>query len=316
MPYAGEDLTKRLGTCGRNRTADDRARIGSRRGAGDADYGIKRKTSLICPAGPPWAACTPGNSPSEMTRKLLALLVCTALPLPALAQTHVIAELGTAPLIGRVASTQQLQTDVSKQRQIFEAAGLQLGLTPEEYAQFEQRIAQRRLAYVVIPRRLDAMSWRSGGRVHVLHDVLIPAHTMGWEVDLREHDRIVALFIPNKCGNLSLLRKPAPLLASTAPVVKDVAIAPSPSPAPTLAPTPAPAASPAIAPSPAPYANLAMSTSNAPAHHFRAWPLLLLPLIALLVSHGHSGPAAPPMAPALPGAPTPPPAGCPTPAPH
>ena len=255
-----------------------------------------------------------------MMRKLLALLLCTALPLPALAQTHVIAELGTAPLIGQVASTQQLQNDVSKQRDIFEAAGLQLGLTPAEFTQFEGQIARRRLTYVVIPRRLDAMSWRSGGRVHVLHDVLIPANTMGWEVDLREHDRILALFIPNKCGNLSLLRKPAPLLAA-APMVKDFAIAPAPSPVPTLAPTPAPAATPvptpAVAPTPAPYTSLAMSTSNAPpSHHFRAWPLLLLPLIAMLVSHGHSAPFAPPMAPALPAAPTPPPAGCPTPAPH
>lgn len=251
-----------------------------------------------------------------MMRKLLALLLCTALPLPALAQTHVIAELGTAPLIGRVASTQQLQNDVSRQRDIFEAAGLQLGLTPAEFAQFQRQIAQRRLTYVVIPRRLDAMSWRSGGRVHVLHDVLIPANTMGWEVDLREHDRILALFIPNKCGNLSLLRKPAPLLAHAAPpVVKDVAFVATPSPAPTLAPTPAPAATPAVAPTPAPYTSLAMSTSNAPSHHFRAWPLLLLPLIAMLVTHGHSGPAAP-MVPALPAAPTPPPVGCPTPAPH
>lgn len=251
-----------------------------------------------------------------MMRKLLALLLCTALPLPALAQTHVIAELGTAPLIGQVASTQQLQNDVSKQRDIFESAGLQLGLTPAEFTQFERKIAQRRLTYVVIPRRLDAMSWRSGGRVHVLHDVEVPANTRGWEVDLREHNRILALFIPNKCGNLSLLRKPAPLLAQAAPQVKDVAIAPTPSPVPAPAATPVPAATPAVAPTPAPYTSLAMSTSTAPVHHFRAWPLLLLPLIAMFVSHGHSGPVSSPLVPALPAAPTPPPAGCPTPAPH
>ena len=251
-----------------------------------------------------------------MMRKLLALLLCTALPMPAIAQTHVIAELGTAPLIGQVASTQQLQSDVSKQRAVFQAAGAGLGLTPAEFVQFSQRIADRQLSYVVIPRHLDAMSWRSGGRVHVLRDVVIPPHTMGWEVDLVEHDRIVALFIPNKCGNLSVLRKPAPHLARTAPVETAVAQAPSPAPAPTLAPAAAPPSAPAT---PAPYTTVAMSTPAAPAHHFRAWPLLLLPIIALLASHGHSSPpvGTAPLIPAVPAAPTPAPvAGCPTPAPH
>lgn len=244
-----------------------------------------------------------------MKRRLLALLLCTALPLPAVAQTHVIAELGTAPLIGRVASTKQLQNDVRKQHAVFEAAGEGLGLTPAEFTQFEQRIAQRQLTYVVIPRHLDAMSWRSAGRVHVLHDVVIPAQTMGWEVDLREGDRILALFIPNKCGNLSLLRKPAPRLARVAPA--HIAVA-TPSPTPSAAPVVVPPPTPAPAPTPAPYTKLSMSTGSAPTHHFRAWPLLLLPIIALFASHGHSGPvhAAP-----LPVVAAPPVTTCPTPAP-
>lgn len=255
---------------------------------------------------------------SEMARKLVMLLLCLALPLPALAQPHVIAELGTAPLIGQVASTAQLQNDVSKQREIFAQAGIELGLTPAEFEQFSQRIEQRRLTYVVIPRHLDAMSWRSGGRVHVLHDVVIPARTMGWEVDLAERGQIVALFIPNKCGNLSLLRKPQPVIARTAPIAQHVAQA-APSPTPAATPVPAPAAAPAAAPStPAPYTSVAMSTG--PTHHFRAWPLLLLlPVVALIASHGHSSSpiTSSPLTPAIPPpAPTPAPvAGCPTPSP-
>ena len=253
-----------------------------------------------------------------MKRKLLALLVCAALPIPALAQPHVIAELGTAPLIGQVASTQQLQSDVRAQRAVFEAAGRDLGLTSAEFAQFEQRIERRDLTYVVIPRHLDAMSWRSGGRVHVLHDVIVPAGTHGWEVDLREGSQILALFIPNRCGNLSLLRRPAPRLAR-APQVKALSQAPLPAPPPVALSTQAPLAPPTpvpAAPTPAPYASLAMSTSPAPAppaHHFRAWPLLLIPIVALFASHhGGTGPV---VSGPLPASGPPAVVGCPTPKP-
>ncbi|HET9096021.1 MAG TPA: hypothetical protein VFN37_05130 [Candidatus Baltobacteraceae bacterium] len=49
-------------------------------------------------------------------------------------------------------------------------------------------------------------------------------------------------------------------------------------------------------------------------HHFRARPLLLLPIIAVFVSRGRAGPPAFAPAPIAPGS-NPPPAGCPTPAP-
>ncbi len=249
-----------------------------------------------------------------MIRRILAALLCAALPAPALAQTHVVAELGTAPLIGQVASTQQLQADVTKQRALFAAAGSELGLTPSEYAQFEQRISDRQLAYVTIPRHLDAMSWRSGGRVHVLHDVVIPAGTRGWEVDLREPGRIVALFVPNKCGNLSILRRPAPAIARAPQPVTA-----TPAPIATLAPDAEPAVAvfaPKPAPALAPYTSVAASTGSAPAHHFRAWPLLLLvPIVALLAAHGHStAVSSSPLMPAIPPA-VPPPAPAPTPLP-
>jgi hypothetical protein len=247
-----------------------------------------------------------------MKRKISALLLCIALPLPAYAQTHVIAQLGTAPLIGRVASTRQLQTDVDKQRSLFFAAGRGLGLTTGEFALFAQRIARRELTYVVIPRHLDAMTWRSNGRVHVVRDVVIPPDTMGWEVDLREPSRILALFIPNACGNLSLLRKPAPLVAQNAPHVAPRASQPAVQP--LMPASPAFAAPPAPAATPAPLTEITVAASPQPAHHLRAWPLLLLPLIAFFASHGHGGGA---VTIGSPGAltPTPAPAGCPTPTP-
>lgn len=249
-----------------------------------------------------------------MLQRVLALMLCAALPLPALAQTHVIAELGTAPLIGQVASTAQLKHDVRNERSLFLAAGSGLGLTPAEFTAFEQQIAGGNLTYVTIPRKLDAMSWRSGTRVRVLHDVLIPANTKGWEVDIAEAGQTVALFIPNKCGNLSLVRRRVPMVARIAPVqeppmpavVDATQFAPPPAPLP--APLPEPVATPP------PYADAAMSTP--PTHHTRLWPLLLLvPVVAMFASHGHSGPIG--LTPVAPAAPAPPPvAGCPTPAPH
>lgn len=258
----------------------------------------------------------------KLARIFTALLLAAAMPLPALAQPHVIAQLGTAPLIGQISSTPELQTDVTRQSRLFQTAGTKLGLTPAEYAQFESRISSRQLAYVTIPRHLDAMSWSSGGRVYVLHDVVIPAKTKGWEIDLQEGHQIVALFIPARCGNLSVLRKPMPAIAKAAPAPR-VAVEAAATAPPQSEQTPAPEAMPAAvalpaapAATPAPYQAAAVAT---PTHHARLWPLaLLIPVIALLVSH-HGGNAVPPIGTttltAPPSAPTPPPASCPTPAP-
>lgn len=253
-------------------------------------------------------------------RSLVALLLAAAIPAPAFARTHVIAELGTAPLIGQIDSTQQLQTDAVRNAHLFNAAGHRLGLTPSEYAQMQAQIGSKRLAYVTIPRHLDAMTWSSGGNVYVLHDVMIPAGTKGWEIDLRENHQVVALFIPAKCGNLSLLRRPLPAIAmaKSRPVAVEAA-ATAPPAAPIVAAAPAPAYVPPAAPAatPPPYQALAASTApaSAPAasaaHHFRLWPLLALPLLALIAGHGSVSSAPTSFGSTL-AAPV---AGCPTPAP-
>jgi hypothetical protein len=67
----------------------------------------------------------------------IVVLLCIVLPLRALARPHLIFELGSAPLIGRVASIQQLQSDVCKQYALFlVAAGQEFGLTPAEFQHF------------------------------------------------------------------------------------------------------------------------------------------------------------------------------------
>lgn len=256
-------------------------------------------------------------------RYFLAPLLALAMAAPALAQPHVIAQLGTAPLIGQIDSTQTLQTDVARNERLFATAGTKLGLSASEYRQVRERITESRLAYVTIPRHLDAMTWSSNGRVYVLHDVIIPAAVKGWEVDLRENGQMVAVFIPNKCGNLSVVRKPMPAVAVLPTRVEAARTAPAaPAPVAVEAAATAPPPEAAPAPTPAPYSTLATSSAPAPApaaaaHHF-PWLLLALPVLALVGSHGGGSTHTLPIASTgpIPGGPTPPPVSCPTPVPH
>lgn len=139
---------------------------------------------------------------------------------PALAKPTVIAELGTAPLLGTSASTAQMRARVAHNEGILSAAAVRVGLSAGEYAQFHAAIDDSRVAWVTLPRHLDAMTWQGGGKVYALHDVVIPANTHGWEVDIRSRGQILALYMPAKCGNLSLVRKAAPVIAhhAVAPV--------------------------------------------------------------------------------------------------
>ncbi len=176
----------------------------------------------------------------------------------------------------------------------------------------------------MIPRRLDAMSWSSGGHVYVVHDVLIPASTYGWEIDLQETDHIVALFVPARCGNLSLLRGPLPAIAK-APVAPPRVAVEAAATAPPVQEAPAVSMPATPAPTPAPYESVAASTPAT--HHLGWWPLLIVPIVAMLVSsHGASGHPSlsipplsngpPPSTPSIPIAPTPPPTGCTPPPAH
>ncbi len=135
-----------------------------------------------------------------------------AVATPAMASTQ-IAALGRAPLVGQIASTTQLRADFDTFDERFTAAAKKMGLTPAEFREARKQFAFGSPAYVTIPRHLDYMSSAEAGHVSVLHDVTIPADQHGWEVDIRESDRTLAIFVPNACGNLSLLVRPATKLA-------------------------------------------------------------------------------------------------------
>jgi len=134
--------------------------------------------------------------------------------LPALAQPIEIATLGRAPLMGTSTSAAELQGNFKKNEALMRQAGMDIGLTSEQYEQFRLALEVGKPNWVTVPRHLDAMTWQAGGRVHVLHDVIIPANQKGVEVDLHSGDKVIALFLPAKCGNLSVIRRTVPHVAT------------------------------------------------------------------------------------------------------
>jgi hypothetical protein len=219
-----------------------------------------------------------------ITRAAAAALLVAMTGLPALAQPIEIATLGRAPLMGQSTNAAELQYNFKHNEAMMRQAGMDLGLTNEQYEQFRLALEVGKPNWVTVPRHLDAMTWASGGRVHVLHDVVIPANQKGVEVDLPAGDKVIALFLPAKCGNLSVIRRPVRHVAAVRnfPVPHVAAVtAPAPPPQQTVAvvqPEPAPLVAPAVPiPPPVPVV-----------HH----GINLLPLAALLpfLVHGSSTP--------------------------
>ncbi|MBV8639591.1 MAG: hypothetical protein JO322_16045 [Candidatus Eremiobacteraeota bacterium] len=214
---------------------------------------------------------------------MLALLLAVAVPTSVLARPRVIGDLNNGALLGQISDTATLQNDFTDQRALLAQASRQLGLTPADFAEVANDIAQGRARYVEIPRHLDGMAGQHGGRAFAVHNVVIPAHVYGWEVDLERPAHVVRVFVPNRCGNISYLvvRSHRVVAAApdhvTAPIVPPVAVAPSPAPVLASEATPAPPvlAMTPVAPAPAPAA-----------HHFAVLPWLALGLIGLTLAHG------------------------------
>lgn len=213
---------------------------------------------------------------------VLALaLACSGV---ATAKTTTIAELGSAPLLGSIASTAQLRADVAHHGTVLADAAQRLGVTSVEYRHFRQAVAAGDAHWVTVPRRLDAMSWRVGRRVHVIRDVQIPAGTHGWQVDLDEGGRMVSLYMPARCGNLSLVVRPIRRVARLPKPLVAAAVH-QPAPPPVEAPA-------AVAPAPEAPAEVAVQPTPVPrieAPIYRATRFSPLAIIPILFGFGHAG---------------------------
>jgi hypothetical protein len=224
-----------------------------------------------------------------MTRTVAAAVLVVMTGLPALAQPIEIATLGRAPLMGESTSAGELQSNFRKNEALMRRAGMGLGLTPEQYEQFRLALDVGKPNWVTVPRHLDAMTWAAGGEVHVLRDVIIPPNLKGLEVDLHSGDNIIALFLPAKCGNLSVIRRSLPHIAAVRnfPVPHVAAVtAPAPPQRQTVAVAPPVEVPPLVAAVPPPPVPIA-----AVHHGFGLWPLAaVLPFLV----RGSSTPGSPP----------------------
>ena len=219
--------------------------------------------------------------PSSRRTLAVTVVMVVATVAPAFAKPTEISSLGHAPLMGESTSRGELADNVRTHEAVLRRAALKLGLTPEQYRRFRLAVDSGSSQWVTIPRHLDAMSWQSGGRVYVVHDVVIPANQKGIEVDMRDGSREIALFMPARCGNLSLIRRSVPHVAAArihnfpvphaAPVAVVPPVAPPPASTETLAVAPPPAV--IVPPPPAPAPIVASVTPRA---------VGLLPLIALI----------------------------------
>jgi hypothetical protein len=213
-----------------------------------------------------------------ITRPVATALLVMMTGLPALAQPIEIATLGRSPLMGQSTNAAELKTNFTKNEGLMRQAGMDLGLTTEQYEQFRLALEVGKPNWVTVPRHLDAMTWASGGRVHILHDVIIPPNQKGVEIDLHSSDKVIALFLPAKCGNLSVIRRSVPHVAAVRnfPVPHVAAVSVPPPPDQTTVAVEQPPVVAAVAP---PLAIPAV------AHH----GFSLLPLAALLPFLVHSG---------------------------
>src|SRR5579864_3633154 len=147
-------------------------------------------------------------------RLVAAVLATLFITSPALSATTVIARLGSEPLFSTSSSLAELRKNLSQNNDRVATATDMLSLSPAEYRDFRAAIDRGRVRESILPRHLQAMSFYRDGRVHVVHDILIPTGTKGWEVDLEEPGQTARIIIPAICGNISIIREFHPAVAA------------------------------------------------------------------------------------------------------
>ena len=109
--------------------------------------------------------------------------------------------------------------------QLFTDAAHRIGLSDAEYQSFRNALLDGKALYVKLPRRMDAMSGARGGSVYAVKNAVMTTSVMGWKVTLAGGTDI---YVPQVCGNLSVLRHPRIAHAQDHRVTPSVAQVPLP----------------------------------------------------------------------------------------
>lgn len=170
--------------------------------------------------------------------KLYAALVLICSFVPALGQADVAVNLHADRLLGQANSAVALNARVAQLGPRYEEAVRKAGLTSDERQQLRDAIADRVMQFGPMPRRVDVMTAYKHGRVYTVRNAVMPAHTMGWYLVMNEDTVTRTVYIPQVCGNVSVITRPARRIARvlhathTPPPVAYVPPSPAPSPAP------------------------------------------------------------------------------------
>ena len=224
----------------------------------------------------------------HLLRFLSASLIVVLTASPCLSAPTVIAELGSAPLLGPNTTLAGLQASIARNDDQLATAADLVGMTAAEYRAFRIATQTQRPDWGRVPQRLDAMSWYGGGRVHVIRDVEIPRATFGFEYDIAGPAERLRIFLPVACGNLSIVRERIRRAAAHKPPMRVAAIAPrvvAPQAAAAAPVAPAPQAIPTAIPTPAPTIYL----GSRPAHGFFPFLATFFGFIAVGGGHKSSG---------------------------
>jgi hypothetical protein len=89
---------------------------------------------------------------------------------------------------------------------LFSDAANRIGLTPAEYREFRTRLLDGQAVYLQLPRRVDAMSGARHGNAYAVRNAVMLQPIMGWRVALGDGN---VVYVPQICGNISLLRHAA-----------------------------------------------------------------------------------------------------------
>jgi hypothetical protein len=188
---------------------------------------------------------------------------------------------------GRVRAPEEILYSMNERPELWKRAARAIGLTPAEYRQVHDDFVSGNYTHRSLPRRLDAMSGDRRGTVYAVHNAVIKSPSASWPAGYRV---VLAdgaqVYIPDICGNLSVLRSPQRLAKlppiTHAPPHYRLALASTPIDQPVTVTPPDVPAQPAIA----------QAVPATIAHAGCAWWCFAAPLLGIVpaVDHGSSTP--------------------------